>query len=154
MKALFFLMVLATTISSVIAQNNQDVSMFPQPKEGYKKIIIALPEKKNENNLKLEFTVGKNVEVDKCNKHFLMGEIKEKNLDGWGYNYYEFTSKGDIAGTKMGCPTDEKVTKFITGEQLIVRYNSKLPVVIYVPENTEVKYRIWKAKDKWMDGNK
>ena len=46
MKALFFLMVLATTISSVIAQNNQDVSMFPQPKEGYKKSLLPFRKRK------------------------------------------------------------------------------------------------------------
>ncbi|MBW2490657.1 MAG: proteinase inhibitor I4 serpin, partial [Deltaproteobacteria bacterium] len=26
------------------------------------------------------------------------------------------------------------------------RYNSRLPVVVYVPEGVEVRYRIWRAE--------
>lgn len=33
----------------------------------------------------------------------------------------------------------------------MLRYNSKLPIVVYTPENVEVKYRIWKAEDKIQD---
>lgn len=31
------------------------------------------------------------------------------------------------------------------GDPYLVRYNSKLPVVVYVPEGVEVRYRIWSA---------
>jgi ecotin len=27
----------------------------------------------------------------------------------------------------------------------LVRYNSRLPLVIYVPEGVEVRYRVWRA---------
>jgi ecotin len=27
-----------------------------------------------------------------------------------------------------------------------VRYNSRLPLVVYVPEGLEVRYRLWKAE--------
>jgi ecotin len=27
----------------------------------------------------------------------------------------------------------------------LIRYNSRLPVVVYVPEGVEVRYRIWRA---------
>ncbi|EFZ89211.1 ecotin [Salmonella enterica subsp. enterica serovar Montevideo str. 609460] len=27
----------------------------------------------------------------------------------------------------------------------MLRYNSKLPIVVYTPANVDVKYRIWKA---------
>jgi ecotin len=29
-----------------------------------------------------------------------------------------------------------------------VRYNSKLPIVVYAPTDVEVRYRIWSASDK------
>jgi ecotin len=37
------------------------------------------------------------------------------------------------------------VARFITlgGEPYIIRYNSRLPIVVYVPEDVEVRYRIW-----------
>lgn len=31
------------------------------------------------------------------------------------------------------------------GDDAMLRYNSKLPIVVYTPDNVEVKYRIWKA---------
>jgi ecotin len=39
------------------------------------------------------------------------------------------------------------VPRFITlgGEPFLIRYNSRLPVVVYVPEGVEVRYRIWTA---------
>ncbi len=36
----------------------------------------------------------------------------------------------------------------VRGEGFLLRYNSKLPVVVYVPEGFEVRYRIWQAGEK------
>ena len=42
-------------------------------------------------------------------------------------------------------PDVPKVARFITlgGEPCIIRYNSRLPIMVYVPEGVEVRYRIW-----------
>lgn len=47
-------------------------------------------------------------------------------------------------------PKAPKVARFIPlgGEPYIIRYNSKLPIVIYLPEGAEVRYRIWTAADE------
>ncbi|MBE9367223.1 proteinase inhibitor I11, ecotin [Klebsiella pneumoniae] len=29
----------------------------------------------------------------------------------------------------------------------MLRYNSKLPIVVYTPSNVDVKYRIWRADE-------
>ena len=29
--------------------------------------------------------------------------------------------------------------------QTLVRYNSRLPIVLYTPDNVEVRYRLWRA---------
>lgn len=50
--------------------------------------------------------------------------------------------------TMMACPEGKKEQKFVTawlGEDGMLRYNSKLPIVVYTPANVDVKYRIWKA---------
>ena len=50
----------------------------------------------------------------------------------------------------MACPDQKKTKKFVTaslGDDGMLRYNSKLPIVIYAPENVEVKYRIWEAQE-------
>ena len=53
-----------------------------------------------------------------------------------------------MAGTLMAIdPNAPKVHRFITigGEPYFIRYNSRLPIVVYAPEGVEVRYRIWKA---------
>jgi ecotin len=37
------------------------------------------------------------------------------------------------------------VMKFVSVPSLIIPYNSRIPLVVYVPEGGEVRYRIWKA---------
>jgi ecotin len=51
-----------------------------------------------------------------------------------------------MAGTRMAVDPDApKATRFITlgGEPYIIRDSSRLPIVVYVPESVEVRYRIW-----------
>ena len=44
-------------------------------------------------------------------------------------------------------PDAPKEERFVPlgGQPYLIRYNSKLPVVVYVPKGAEVQYRIWKA---------
>jgi ecotin len=54
-------------------------------------------------------------------------------------------------GFQMAClPGEEKKEAFVLvrgGEQLL-RYNSKLPIVVYVPTGFEVRYRIWASGEE------
>ncbi len=137
---------------SVLAQNkstNKEIEMFPAAKEGFKQVYIKVPSKKNESNLKVEVFVGKTIMAD-CNRHFMGGSINEANLDGWGYTYYEVESDGNVASTRMACPDNKQTKQFVHMESLMLRYNSKLPIVIYVPEGLEVNYRIWSAGKKML----
>jgi len=47
----------------------------------------------------------------------------------------------------MACPDGKKTDAFVpvVGEGFMLRYNSKLPVVVYVPKGVEVRYRVWSA---------
>ncbi|MBD3905363.1 serine protease inhibitor ecotin [Chryseobacterium sp. Ch-15] len=117
------------------------IEMFPKAKEGYKQVYIQLPIAKNENDLKVEFFVGVEKMLD-CNNHFLMGKVATQDLQGWGYNYYEVESNGETGGTLMACPDQKKTKKFVSLQPEIVRYNSKLPLVFYVPKDLEVRYRV------------
>ncbi|MNO08939.1 Ecotin precursor [compost metagenome] len=49
--------------------------------------------------------------------------------------------------TLMACPESTKTQGFVpvVGDGFMLRYNSKLPLVLYVPKDIEVRYRIWSA---------
>jgi ecotin len=51
----------------------------------------------------------------------------------------------------MACPpesTPQESFVAVRGAGFLQRYNSKLPVVTYVPEGFEVRYRIWTAGEE------
>ena len=133
--------------ASVNAQDKKDaekvLAPFPKAEDGMVRHVIELKKKSDESLYKVEIIPGKVMSVD-CNVHRLMGKLTEKDLQGWGYTYYEFKSDGQTTSTMMMCNKPNE-NKFVSGETLIVRYNSKLPIVIYAPKGFEVKYRIWKA---------
>ncbi|MCW3161679.1 ecotin [Chryseobacterium oryctis] len=124
-----------------------EIEMFPKAKEGYKQVYIQLPIAKNEENLKVEFYVGAEKAVD-CNNYNMIGEIKTQDLQGWGYNYYEVDSKGETMGTMKGCLDQKTTNKFISMQPQLVRYNSRLPLVFYIPKDLEVRYKIFRADAK------
>ena len=141
--ALFMMFLSVSVFAQKKAQKFEklEIEMFPKAKEGYKQVYIQLPIAKNENDLKVEFFVGIEKMID-CNNHFLMGEIKKSDLQGWGYNYFEVESKGESASTLMGCGDNKLTKKFVTLQPGIENYNSKLPLVFYVPKDMEVRYRV------------
>ena len=132
------------------AQKNMkiDYSMYPKAKDGYEQKIITLKTLPNEDNYSVEIFAGKKTLVDSCNHFFLAGVFEQKTVDGWGYDYFNFESNGNVGGTLMGCFDNKSVEKIIHAQSIQTRYNSKLPIVVYVPKGYTLEYRIWKADEK------
>ena len=124
----------------------KQLKSFPETMEGYDRYVVYLPSQDNEETLRLEVIPGVMKEVD-CNTHWLMGEFEPKVVEGMGYEYLNFNSNGDIASTRMACPDNELTEKFIAANGHFGRYNSQLPVVVFVPKGVELKYKVWKAND-------
>ncbi len=120
----------------------KDISMYPKVLKDENQHIIELPNLDNESNYKVEIFVAKEMEVD-CNDHFLAGALEEKDVKGWGYNYYTFKTDGSVISTMMACPDNTLTKKDVYSKGQLVAYNSKLPIVIYTPEGYNVKYKIW-----------
>ena len=125
-----------------------NMKAFPPPDEGMVRYVLQLSEQEYEDSFKVELIVGKTVELDEANRYFFGGQIEAVNIEGWGFTRYVVPELGTMAGTLIAVDPDApKVPRFIQlrGEPYLIRYNSKLPVVVYVPEGVEVRYRIWKA---------
>ena len=125
-----------------------DLKAFPSAGEGIKRFVIYLPPSQNEDLLKLELLIGKTVLLDQANHYFFGGRLQKKSLMGWGYDYYELKELGPMAGTLMAVdPKQPKVVRFVTlgGASQLLRYNSRLPLVVYVPDGVDVRYCIWRA---------
>ncbi|MFA5626572.1 MAG: ecotin family protein [Thiohalomonadaceae bacterium] len=124
--------------------SRKELTAFPKELTGYQRYVIELSAKNHENNYKIELIGGKTMPVD-CNLHRLNGKFVRHEITGWGYNYWLLQSEGQTLGTMMACPSDSVHDEFVTAEPLLLRYNSKLPVVVFVPEGMELRYRIWQA---------
>ena len=150
-----FLLVLAFTLSALIAGEGEDGSTaakelkaFPPAGKGMSRFVIMLPPRKEEELLKVQLLVGKTLKLDPRNRYFFGGKLETETITGWGYDRYILKSLGPMAGTLMAVdPNEPKVDRFITlgGEPELLRYNSRLPLVVYVPQGVEVRYRIWRA---------
>lgn len=126
--------------------DDDELKAFPEAADGMVRHVLTLPGQEDENLFKVELIAGKTVETDARNRYFFGGEISEETIEGWGYTKYVVSELGPMAGTMIAVDPDEpKVERFIAlgGEAKLVRYNSRLPLVVYAPEGVEVRYRIW-----------
>lgn len=148
MKTVFSIAVLSfvAAMSSVSAADN--MKAFPPAEKGMVRYVLQLPKQDDEYAFKVELIVGKTVQLDAGNRYFFGGKIEDQNIEGWGFTRYVVSKLGPMGGTLMAVDPDApNVPRFITigGEPYLIRYNSRLPVVVYVPEGVEVRYRIWSA---------
>lgn len=130
------------------AQAADNMKAFPPAEPGMVRHVLQLPKQDDEYAFKVELIVGKTVNVDRANTYFFAGKIDAVEIEGWGFTRYVVSSLGPMAGTLMAVDPDApKADRFVSlgGEPYLIRYNSRLQVVVYAPEGVEVRYRIWSA---------
>ena len=137
-------------LSNNVFSDSYGMKPYPPAEEGYKRMAIHLQPMADEDANKLEIIIGKTIKVD-CNRHWFIGNLSEEIAKGWGFSYFILKSVVGPTSTLMACPPDKKEQEaFVTVRSYggLLPYNSKLPVVVYVPNDFEVHYRIWTAKEE------
>lgn len=138
-----------SAIGSVQADDN--MKAFPPAEKGMVRHVVQLAKQDDESSFRIELIAGKTVQLDAVNHYFFSGQIEEKVIEGWGFPRYSLEKLGPMAGTLIGVdPKAPKVDRFVTlgGEPHLIRYNSRLPIVVYAPEGVEIRYRVWRAEQK------
>ena len=141
----WILVLLATTVFAGDRESMWEKA-YPAAEKGYTRHVLHLQPQKD-SAMKVELIIGRTVETDGVNNFFFGGSIKQETVAGWGYPRYNVET-GELGSTMMAVPPDQpKVSTFVTlaGGPYLVRYNSRLPIVIYAPESFEVRYRLWRA---------
>jgi len=156
MRKFYLIAILWILCSIVSAHASDNMKAFPPPEDGMVRYVLQVPKQDDESTFKVELIVGKTVKLDKGNRYFFGGKIEVETIKGWGFPRYNVSKLGPMAGTMMAIDTNApKMNRFITlgCEPYLIRYNSRLPIVVYVPEGAEVRYRIWRASPelKMMD---
>ena len=117
-----------------------ELKAFPTQLAGHQRHVIELPALPDEDAHKLELIGGKAMTVD-CNSRGMDGRFEARDVPGWGYSYWVLQSQGQVHSTMMMCPPGSAKPGFVQAEPLLVRYNSKLPVVVFVPEGMQLRWR-------------
>ena len=129
-------------------QAADNLKAFAPAQDGMVRYVLQLAAQDEESAFRVELVVGKTVEVDAQNRYFFGGKLEDEVVVGWGFTQYRVKELGPMGGTLMAVdPNAPKVARFITlgGAPYLIRYNSRLPIVVYVPDGVEVRYRIWAA---------
>jgi len=148
MKAAYLFPLLAAMVINVPAAGGADeMNPYPTADAGFLRTVFHVPKVENEADRMVEIIVGRTLMVD-CNRVWFGGDLERRVAEGWGYSYFVLPRVVGPASTRMACPPGEEQTKAfvqVRGGGFIQPYNSRLPVVTYVPEGFSVRYRIWAA---------
>ena len=135
--------------STAVIADADNLKAFPPAAAGMARHVIELPPQPDESLFRVELMIGKTVKTDPQNRYFFAGTLETEIIQGWGFERYILHELGPMAGTLMAVdPNAPRVGRFVRlgGEARLLRYNSGLPLVVYLPADVEVRHRLWRAE--------
>lgn len=139
--------------SSALGSEHPQLEPFADAAKDQTRFVITLPEmdRGEDDSFSVELIAGRTIRTDGINHYRMDTTLKPQPLEGWGYTFYEMTGTGQTSSTRMAVPAGTpEVMAFVGGTPLTIRYNSRLPIVVYVPAGFEVRYRIWAAAEEYL----
>ena len=148
MKNLFllFTVLLFTDIYSQQVQ-------YPEPKDGYQKVFVNLPELKNEKDYKVEFFLTYKMKMKNCEDGNFNIKLNQKFvIPPSRFGYYETVDNFESKTYKISehCK-DEKVEKKIYSYPILENYQDRRSFIFYIPKYMNLEYRIWKVEPKFIE---
>lgn len=152
MSRLIPLLTLFMLAACAVAMPGKDLEAWPAADTGETRYVIRLPALEDEAGRRVELRIGKDLEID-CNRHWFGGKLEREVVAGWGYPMYRLAGANAPASSMMACPEQELRTAFVAVnlDDPFIDYNSKLSIVVYVPEGFSVRYRVWSADNVMQD---
>lgn len=145
MKRVMFLLLtgLLTGLLS-IAVSADDMAPYATAEEGYLRLVIRLPPVDNEADYNVELRVGKPILID-CNRTNIEGRVEKLTAEDQAHSYYRAVITDSETTNLISCPPNSNNREeyvYASGEGFTQEYQQEQPMVIYVPEDYEVRYRI------------
>ena len=143
-----------------------DLSGYPAPSAGLQRWVIQpsglLPQSSDPLisahpiDWRVQLIVGKEVDVG-CNSTWLSGPVLKMTRLPQAAGKALFVLDGPLVvmSTRQGCPPDTpRKRSFLTlGKQpYLVPFNASWPIVVDLPQGAELRWRVWKAETKQMEG--
>jgi len=135
-----------------------DLGRYPAPALGERRWLVELPAtpppsrdpglSSSPEDWRVQLIPGRTIEVD-CNRFSFGGRLRSQAVPGSDLRIVRISEVTPVASTRMACPPGEPTRRqFVPArapELDALRYNPRLPLVIYVPAGSEVRYRVFSA---------
>ncbi|MFM7674185.1 MAG: ecotin family protein [Synechococcus sp.] len=152
---------LASPLAPAGAVPRFDAAAYPAPAAGERRWVIQLPGllpptadpalSPDPADWRVQLIVGRSLRLD-CNRHSLAGKLVSETLPSSGLPILRVQGAGAVLSTRMACPPEPPPRQgFVPlggGKPFVVPYNASRPIVIYAPQDLEVRWRLWKAEKR------
>lgn len=141
-----------------IQLNAQTKTIFPEPKEGYKKVEIQLPKVDNPKNFKVQISFSFETTLGECSNAFFSLNPKIDILQSYGtpLNYsqpYYSVENPNVDIMEMnpnGCNSTRRILrKVMCDVEYYIDYKFDYAIPFYIPKNWSLEYKIWRADDQF-----
>ncbi|WP_346838347.1 ecotin family protein [Microbulbifer sp. SAOS-129_SWC] len=144
--------ILLYTLFSAAGAVAAELDDFPAALDGHTRHVIQLPRVTDQSRYRVELVPGR-AQLADCRLLSYRAGLARRKLDG-GARYYVL---GDLQPVQAAgaCADTSRKRRFVRvrGDGLLVPYDSRQPLVVYLPPDVQLKYRIWRADKSLRDAD-
>lgn len=136
--------------------NAQNKPVYPEPKEGFKRVDLILPKVDHQENLNVEVKFAIEIELENCESGtFSLYPNLPKEFFGIGNNrfpYYiiEGNNVEYSVGRNNNCNGLKMKKMIYSSQEISMSYQSSYAIPFYIPKNWNLVYRVWSTTDSYI----